>query len=109
MGLFLPLTAGLIYRYKKTRKTALLASLAGSAAMGAASVAVNYWIIYPIYYRIMMPEETILAAYQAILPGVDSILESLLVFNLPFTFVKGLVVSLLCFLVYKKLSPVLKR
>ena len=46
--------------------------------------------------------------YQAILPSVDSILKSLLIFNLPFTFVKGILVSVICFVVYKKLSPILK-
>ncbi|MBQ8599785.1 MAG: ECF transporter S component [Clostridia bacterium] len=109
MGVFLVVPAGLFYRRHKSRRTALLGSLIGSLAMGGACVAINYFITYPIYYKIMIPKDVILAAYQAILPAVDSILESLLIFNLPFTAFKGMVVSVFCFVIYKKLSPILKR
>ena len=102
-------TAGLIYKFNKSRKGALLASLCGSFTSAVAGIAANYFIIYPIYYKIAMPEEAILGMYQSILPSVDSILKSLLIFNLPFTFVKGLIISLICFLIYKKLSPILKE
>ena len=54
-----------------------------------------------------MPEETILAAYQAIFPGVDSILQSLILFNMPFTFVKAMISVVITFLIYKRLVPVL--
>ena len=48
-----------------------------------------------------IPETAILGMYKAILPSVDSIFKSLLIFNLPFTFAKGVLVSIICFLVYK--------
>ena len=109
MGIFFVEPAGLLYRFKKNRASALTGSLIGAVIMGIACVLINYFLIYPIYYQIMIPEPVILAAYQALLPGVDSIWKSLLIFNLPFTAVKGLVVSLICFLIYKKLSPILKK
>ena len=109
MGVFLVVPAGLIYRHRKSRKTALLGALTGSFVMGVACVLINYFITYPIYYKIMIPKAVILQAYQAILPAVDSILESLLIFNFPFTFAKGIVVSVICALIYKKLSPILKK
>jgi riboflavin transporter FmnP len=56
-----------------------------------------------------MPKETILAAYQLIFPGVNSILECLIVFNLPFTFVKAMISVIVTFLIYKHISPVLKK
>lgn len=107
LGAVFTAVAGLIYRKNTTKKGAVIASLAGAAAMALFSVPSNYFIFYPVYYN-FMPEETILAAYQAILPSVKSILQSLLVFNLPFTLVKGLIDVALTFLVYKKLSPILK-
>ena len=109
MGIFLVVPAGLIYRFRKNRTSALVGSLSGSLIMGLACVAINYFLVYPIYYQIMIPEAVILQAYQAILPGVDSIWKSLLIFNLPFTTVKGLIDSLICFLIYKKISPILKK
>ena len=54
-----------------------------------------------------MPKETILAAYQAIIPSMKSVEQSLLMFNVPFTFVKGMIDVLLTFLIYKPLSPIL--
>ena len=109
MGIFFVLPAGLIYRHRKSRGSALLGSLTGAVSMGLSCVLINYFIVYPIYYQIMIPKAVILAAYQDILPAVDSIFKSLLIFNLPFTAVKGIIVSVLCFLIYKKLSPILKK
>lgn len=102
-------TAGLVYKLRKTRSGAFIASLSGSLTSAVAGIAANYFIIYPIYYKIAMPQEAILGMYQSILPSVDSILKSLLIFNLPFTFIKGLIISVICFAIYKKLSPVLKH
>ncbi len=109
MGVFLVVPAGLIYRFRKNRTSALIGSLVGSLVMGLACVAINYFIVYPIYYQIMIPEAVILSAYQAILPSMDSIIKSLLVFNLPFTAAKGLIDAIICFFIYKKLSPILKK
>ena len=99
--------AGQVYRIRKNKKGALTGSVVGAFAMAAASVPFNYFIVYPVYYN-FMPKETILGMYQAILPSVKSIFQSLLVFNLPFTFVKGLADVAITFLIYKKISPILK-
>ena len=101
------LIAGLLYKWKKNRRYALLGSLAGALTMGVFSILSNYFLVYPIYYN-FMPEEAILAAYQLIFPGVKNILQCLIVFNAPFTFLKGMLSVLVTFLVYKKLSPLLK-
>ncbi len=99
--------AGLVYRKNRTKKGALIASVSGALAMAVFSLPSNYFVVYPVYYR-FMPEETILAAYQAIIPSVKSIAQCLLVFNVPFTFVKGMIDVGITFLVYKRLSPIIK-
>ena len=100
-------TAGIIYRRSKSRKTAVIGCLVGAAVMAVVSVPVNYFISYPVYAKMFGGIDAILAAYQAINPNVDGLLQCLVVFNLPFTFVKGLLDSVLCFLIYKPLSPIL--
>ena len=100
-------TAGIIYRRSKSRKPAVIGCLAGAAVMAVVSVPVNYFISYPVYAKMFGGIDAILAAYQAINPNVDGLLQCLVVFNLPFTFVKGLLDSVLCFLIYKPLSPIL--
>ena len=90
--------AGLIYGLNRTKKGAVTGSLVGALAMALFSLPSNYFIVYPVYYNFM----------PAILPSVKSIGESLLLFNVPFTFVKGMIDVAVTFLVYKKLSPILK-
>lgn len=99
--------AGVLYRKKRTKQGAIIASVAGAVVMAVISFPSNLLVVYPVYYQ-FMPEETILAAYQAILPGMQSVAQSLLIFNVPFTFAKGMLDVALCFLLYKKLSPILK-
>ena len=59
------------------------------------------------YAKLFGGIDAILAAYQALNPNVNGLLQCLILFNLPFTFVKGLLDSALCFVIYKPLSPIL--
>ena len=101
--------AGLIYMRNKNRKGALIGALAGSFVMAAVSVVTNYFVVYPAYVLLYgMPMEAIVGMYKAILPASDTLLKSLLIFNLPFTFLKGMIDAAVCFAVYKRISPILK-
>ncbi len=102
-------TAGLIYQKQKTRKKAIIASLCGALAAALVGVISNYYLIYPLFGVVYhFSKETILGMYQAILPGVKNLWQALVIFNLPFTFVKGLCSALIAFAIYKPLSPILK-
>ena len=107
LGVAFVLPAGLIYRHKKSRRSALIGSLFGAVIMGVFSVVSNYFLVYPVYYN-FMPEEAVLGAYQVIVPSMKSILQCLVCFNMPFTIVKGLFSVVITFLVYKHISPILK-
>ena len=108
MGAIFAFTAGTVYKFNKTRKGAVISSVSAAFAMGILSLPLNYFLIYPLYYKLGMAKEAILGMYKAILPSVDGIFSALCVFNLPFTVVKGLIVALIAFLIYKPLSPILK-
>ena len=108
LGAAFVIPAGLIYKFRKTKKSALIGGITGAVFMGIFCVFSNYFIVYPVYYQVAMPQEAILGMYQAILPSMKSILQSLIVFNLPFTIVKGLISVAITMLVYKPLSPILK-
>ena len=107
LGSIYVFTAGMIYRSNKTRKGAFFGALLGAALMAILSVPINYFITYPVYAA-FMPMEAIVAMYQAILPAANTLLKALVIFNLPFTFIKGMIDTVFCFIVYKKLSPILK-
>ena len=89
MGAVFTGVAGLIYQRRKTRRSAVVASLVGAAAMAAASVPVNFFFSYPVYAAAFGGMDAIIAAYQELNPGMDSLLGCLIAFNLPFTLVKG--------------------
>ena len=107
LGASFVLVAGGVYRFKKTRKCALIGSVLGAFIMGVFSIISNYFLVYPIYYN-FMPQDAILAAYQLIFSGVKNILQCLIVFNAPFTFIKGMISVVITFIIYKRISPILK-
>jgi riboflavin transporter FmnP len=99
--------AGMIYRKWKGKKSAIFGASLGAFLMAVVSIVSNYYIVYPFYYN-FMDKDAILSAYQAILPGIQSILQCLIVFNAPFTLVKGLLSVAVTVLIYKHISPFLK-
>ena len=106
LGAVFSAVAGFVYKRHKSRKTAILGAIAGAAVMAVFSVPSNYFITYPAYVQFYhMPLEAILGMYQAILPSADSLIKCLVIFNMPFTLVKGLLDAVLCLLIYKPLSP----
>lgn len=107
LGAAFVLPAGLIYRFRKNRVGSLIASGSGALAMAALSLPINYFVTYPIYTK-FMPISTIISMYQTIYPGGDGLLACLVLFNMPFTLLKGLLNAGICFAIYKPLSPYLK-
>ena len=110
LGAVFSLVAGFIYQRKKSRKSALIGAIIGAALMAIVSVPMNYYVVYPAYVVCYgMPLEAIIGMYQAILPSADSLIKCLTIFNMPFTFCKGMLDVLLCFLLYKPLPPLLHK
>ena len=108
MGALFVGVAGIVYKKNKTRKGAIIGAVAGALIMALVSLPYNYVVVYPAYVVMYhLPLEAIIGMYQAINPNVNGLLACLITFNVPFTFVKGMVDALLCFLIYKPLSPIL--
>lgn len=101
--------AGIVYSKMHNRKGALIGSLVGAFLMALISVFTNYFIVYPAYVVIyVMPMEAILGMYKALLPAADNLWKALIIFNFPFNLAKGILDAAVCFLVYKRISPILK-
>ena len=108
LGVCFVVPAGLIYRAFKNRRGALVASVVGCVLMSLVSLPINYFLTYPVYAK-LMPLEVIIGMYQAIMPSVDGLLSCLIIFNVPFTLVRGLLDAAVTFLIYKRLSPLIKK
>ncbi|MGN1433152.1 MAG: ECF transporter S component [Ruminococcus sp.] len=111
LGAVFVFVAGMIYKRNKTKKNALIASLTGAIAMAVLSVVTNYFVVYPVYAQLWAggDMQVILNMYKAILPASDTLLKSLIIFNLPFTFVKGIIVAIVTMIIYKPLSNLIVR
>ena len=107
LGTMFVFPAGLIYQRMKNRKGAIIGSLVGAVIMAVGSVFTNIFLVYPLYYN-LMSKEAILNAYQAIIPSMESVEQSIICFNMPFTFLKAMLSVLVTFLIYKRISPIIK-
>lgn len=104
------LSAGLVYRFHKTKKGAAAACASGVAAIAAAGCLANWFILLPFYQTAMgMPLDAILAMCSAVNPYINSAAAYILIGVLPFNIIKGVIVCLLTFLLYKRLSVVIHR
>ena len=106
MGLAMILPASLIYQRNKTRKTAMIGMLTGVFCAVVVSVFVNKWIMLPFYMGAfhMTMDQLVQAAHWG---GVDSEWKLLLLITAPFNLIKGLVISILTAVLYKRVSPIL--
>lgn len=108
LGVSFVLPVGIIYKLNKTKKTAILSLITGSLIMAFMGFFVNYYITYPLYDQFVLKKEIIVSMYSAILPAADTLWECLLIFNVPFTLVKGLLCSAIAIVIYKRISGIIK-
>ena len=103
------LTAVAIYRRHHSRRGALIGLIAGTAVMTAAAALINYYIVIPFYVAALnMPAEAIVSMIGKVIPAVDSLPKLIAFATTPFNLLKGVVLSVITFLLYKRLSPLLK-
>lgn len=108
MGLAMILPAGFIYRYRKSRKTAVLGMAAGSVTATAAGVFLNVFLLIPFYAAAFnLPVETIVAMGQGVVSSVDSVWKFVFLITGPFNVLKWAAISVVGGLIYKPLSPIL--
>lgn len=109
MGVTFVVPAGLIYKFRKDRVGAVLGSLVGAVVMAVLSLPINLFISYPAYAVFYgMTTDKVMDMYQVILPWVETLPQALLVFNMPFTFCKALCSVIITFVIYKRISPIIK-
>lgn len=111
LGAIFVFVAGMIYKYNKTKKGAVIGCVAGAMAMAALSVVTNYFVVYPVYAQLWAggDMQVIVNMYKTILPYSDTLLKSLIIFNVPFTLFKGIADAVVAIIIYKPLSNMIVR
>lgn len=107
LGVALVLPAGFITHKSEKISRAVIGCVTGSVLMALISIASNYFLVFPAYSVVYnMPIEGIVGLYKAILPSVDSLLDCLIIFHVPFTFAKGFIAAVISIILYKRLRPI---
>ena len=105
----LVVTAVLIYRLHKNRKSALAGCLTGSVAMAGMGMLTNYFLILPFYVTGMgWNLDAIFEMCTAVNPAINGMQAYLVLGVLPFNLIKGVILTVITLLAYKKLSTFLK-
>lgn len=107
MGSSFVAVAGLIYKFHKTKETAIIACLIASVVMGIIAAIVNYFILLPVF-EAFMPLDQLIASFGEFIPFIKTKLDVVLFNAFPFNLLKGIGISIVTILLYKRLTPILK-
>lgn len=109
MGCAFLLPAALIYKKKKSRRSALIGLIIGVIAMTVAGVFLNALVLLPAYSAAFgMPMQVFIDMGTAINPSINGVWSFVTLAVAPFNLIKGFLVFLITMLLYKHISPILK-
>lgn len=109
MGCAFIVPAGLFYKWKKTKKNAVIGMACGTVLMAVVGCFVNAFGLLPAYATAFgMPVSAFVEMGAAINPAIDGLFGFVVLAVAPFNLIKGIVVSLLALLLYKHISGLLK-
>lgn len=109
IGCALCVPAGIIYKRNRTRKSALLGMAAGTLLMTVIGCVINAYVLLPAYSAAFgMPLEALVDMGTAVNSHITSLSTFVVLAVAPFNLLKGIMASLIVFLIYKKISPVFK-
>ena len=110
VGCAFVLPASIIYHAKPGKKTAIIGMAAGTLVMTVFGSAFNAIYLLPKFSELFgMPLDVIVGMGTAVNGAINSVSTLVLFAVVPFNLLKGVVVSLLTFLLYKRISPILHK
>ena len=104
VGCSFALPAVIVYHTKKTRVSALWGLLLGTVVLTVFGSAFNALYLLPTFAERLMSAEDIIAAGTAIFPAVDSFWSLVLMCVAPLNLIKGVAISVLTLLLYKRVA-----
>ena len=108
IGCSLVVPAAVIYRFHKSRKTAILGLAVGTLLMTVAGSLLNAYLLLPLYAGAFhMPLAALIAMGTQVNRAITDLNSFVFLAVAPFNLFKGVLVSCLTVLIYKKVSPIL--
>ena len=109
IGCALCVPAGLIYRRNRTRKNALIGMAAGTVTMTVLGCLINAFVLLPTYATAFgMPIDALVGMGTAVNSHITDLTTFVMFAVAPFNLLKGVLVSVIVFLIYKKISPIFR-
>ena len=109
IGCALVLPAAFIYKKKKTKKGAVIGLVTGTLFMTISGCFINAYIMLPTYAKAFgMPIEALVEMGSAVNASITDLFTFVMFAVVPFNLLKGVLVSIIVLLIYKKISPILK-
>ena len=103
------LPAALIYRRNKTRKNAIIGMAVGTVVMTVAACIINALVLLPAYGAAFgMPVDAFVQMGTSINKAIDSLFTFAVLAVGPFNLIKGIAVSVIVLLIYKRIRMILK-
>jgi len=96
--------ASLVYKKNKNKKSARLGLLLGVITMTIFGYFSNRYVMIPIYSKALsIPLEALVGMGTKIHSSIDSVTDMILLCVVPFNLIKGVLVSVVTFILYKKI------
>lgn len=100
--------AGYIYSKNKTKSSAIKGMILGTIVMSIIGSLLNYFVLIPLYSK-LMPIEVILDMAREVNSLIVDLKTLIIYAVLPFNLFKGLLVSAITLPIYKRLSVILNK
>lgn len=109
IGCALVIPAAIIYKRRRTKSGAVIGMAAGTLFMTVVGCFLNAFVLLPTYAKAFgMPMDALIEMGSAVNGYITNLTTFALFAVAPFNLLKGFLVSLIVFLIYKKISPILK-
>ena len=109
IGCAFVIPAAVIYKKKRTRTGAIIGMVTGTLFMTFIGCFLNALVLLPTYAKAFgMPIDALVGMGTAVNSHITSLTTFVIFAVAPFNLLKGFLVSLIVFLIYKKISPILK-
>ena len=109
LGCAFVVPAGYFYKKKRSRKSALIGMATGTVFMTVLGCFLNAFILLPAYGKAFgLPLDALVEMGTAVNHSITSLSTFVMFAVAPFNLLKGVLVSLIVLLIYKKISPVFR-
>ena len=110
IGCALVVPSAIIYKRKKSLKSAIIGLIVGTISLIAIGSILNAYVLLPVYAKAYgMPIDSLVQMGTAVNPNIDSLSTFILYAVAPFNLLKGVITSVLTLLLYKRISPIIKN